>query len=95
MSEADWTTCANYAIKIFEFSQQEALKRGLILVDTKYEFGRDVKTGIMIRVQKLIYSQYIKFILYNVWVKLICQTKSYLLLFDSFYKLIFEYLVSV
>ena len=28
-------------IQVFEFGQKVAAKRGLILVDTKYEFGRD------------------------------------------------------
>ncbi len=29
------------ALALFEFGQQEAAKRGLLLVDTKYEFGKD------------------------------------------------------
>lgn len=28
------------ALRIFEFGQAEAAKRGLLLVDTKYEFGK-------------------------------------------------------
>jgi phosphoribosylaminoimidazole-succinocarboxamide synthase len=39
MSEEHWNICKEYAIKLFEFGQRVADKRGLILVDTKYEFG--------------------------------------------------------
>ena len=53
MTESDWNTCANYAIKIFEFSQKESLKRGLILVDTKYEFGRDIQTGEILLIDEI------------------------------------------
>jgi phosphoribosylaminoimidazole-succinocarboxamide synthase len=34
-------TCAAYSHKLFAFGQQVAAERGLILVDTKYEFGKD------------------------------------------------------
>jgi len=36
-----WPQIANIALQLFEFGQQLALKSGLILVDTKYEFGLD------------------------------------------------------
>ncbi len=29
------------ALALFQFGQEEASKRGLLLVDTKYEFGKD------------------------------------------------------
>lgn len=32
--------CAKAAKELFAFGQVEAAKRGLILVDTKYEFGK-------------------------------------------------------
>ena len=41
MNEADWQTTSQAAMDLFAFGQEEAAKRGLILVDTKYEFGRD------------------------------------------------------
>ena len=53
MTESDWNTCAQYAIKLFDFSQKEASKRGLILVDTKYEFGRDTKTGEILLIDEV------------------------------------------
>jgi len=39
--QALWDEMADKAIKIFIRGQEIALKRGLILVDTKYEFGLD------------------------------------------------------
>ncbi len=38
-----WDQMAKVAIKLFKRGQEVALKRGLILVDTKYEFGLDDK----------------------------------------------------
>jgi len=40
MTQSEWDEVASYALKLFEFGQKEALARGLLLVDTKYEFGR-------------------------------------------------------
>jgi len=40
MNQEDLNVCASAAKELFEFGQREALKRGLILVDTKYEFGK-------------------------------------------------------
>lgn len=52
MSAEDAQICSNYAHSLFEFSVVEAAKRGLILVDTKYEFGKD-KDGNIILVDEL------------------------------------------
>jgi phosphoribosylaminoimidazole-succinocarboxamide synthase len=38
MTQADWDLCAKYSM--VAFGQQTALEKGLILVDTKYGFGR-------------------------------------------------------
>jgi phosphoribosylaminoimidazole-succinocarboxamide synthase len=40
MAKEDWEICAKYAKDLFDFGQRVALERGLILVDTKYEFGK-------------------------------------------------------
>jgi phosphoribosylaminoimidazole-succinocarboxamide synthase len=40
LSAADFDAAADMCARLFAFGQAEALKRGLILVDTKYEFGR-------------------------------------------------------
>jgi len=39
-SEADWTILEKYALALFARGKEIAAKRGLILVDTKYEFGK-------------------------------------------------------
>lgn len=39
-TEADWAQLQKYALQLFERGKQIAAKRGLILVDTKYEFGK-------------------------------------------------------
>jgi phosphoribosylaminoimidazole-succinocarboxamide synthase len=38
--EADWNILSDYALKLFARGKEIAAKRGLILVDTKYEFGK-------------------------------------------------------
>lgn len=45
MSQADWDACEAAAKALFVFGSRTAAARGLILVDTKYEFGRDPATG--------------------------------------------------
>ena len=40
LSPADFDAAAEMCARVFAFGQQEALRRGLILVDTKYEIGR-------------------------------------------------------
>ncbi len=37
---AEWEQLSNYALKLFERGKEIAAKQGLILVDTKYEFGK-------------------------------------------------------
>ncbi len=39
-SAADWKILEEYALKLFARGKEIAAKRGLILVDTKYEFGK-------------------------------------------------------
>ncbi|NQT61193.1 MAG: phosphoribosylaminoimidazolesuccinocarboxamide synthase [Bacteroidetes bacterium] len=41
MTKEDWEAASKAALDLFAFGQQEAAKRGLILVDTKYEMGKD------------------------------------------------------
>lgn len=36
----EWKVLSNYALRLFERGKEIAAKRGLILVDTKYEFGK-------------------------------------------------------
>ena len=39
-TEAEWKTLCNYALQLFVRGKEIAAKQGLILVDTKYEFGK-------------------------------------------------------
>jgi phosphoribosylaminoimidazole-succinocarboxamide synthase len=39
-SEAEWRTLCHYALQLFSRGKEIAAKQGLILVDTKYEFGK-------------------------------------------------------
>ncbi len=39
-SEEDWAILETYALQLFAFGKKIAAKQGLILVDTKYEFGK-------------------------------------------------------
>lgn len=40
VSAAEWNVLEKYTLQLFDRGRQLAAKRGLILVDTKYEFGR-------------------------------------------------------
>lgn len=44
---AQWDTVSDYALRLFARGQARAAERGLILADTKYEFGTD-KSGAII-----------------------------------------------
>ena len=48
MTQKDWDYCSNKAMELFEFGQRTALKNGLILVDTKYEMGKDIDGNIVL-----------------------------------------------
>lgn len=48
MSRADWEEASTLALKLFQFGTEVAAKHGLILVDTKYEFGRDIEGRIVV-----------------------------------------------
>lgn len=41
LTEEQWKTVSGYALALFARGQQRAAERGLILADTKYEFGTD------------------------------------------------------
>lgn len=48
MTAADWEACRDAALALFAFGQQKAAEHGLILVDTKYEMGRDTDGRIVL-----------------------------------------------
>ena len=48
LTQEQWDTLSHYALKLFARGQEMAAKRGLILVDTKYEFGVDENGTIIL-----------------------------------------------
>ena len=48
VTEAQWRQLSDYAFALFARGQQVARERGLILVDTKYEFGVDAEGTIIL-----------------------------------------------
>lgn len=48
MSEEDWKFTAAKTLELFRYGQKVAAERGLILVDTKYEFGKDAEGNILL-----------------------------------------------
>jgi len=48
MSKEDWDVCSKAALELFNFGQKVAAEHGLILVDTKYEFGKDADGNILL-----------------------------------------------
>ena len=53
MTQEDWDVCAEAAVKVFALGQKIAREHGLILVDTKYEFGRDLETGEILLIDEV------------------------------------------
>ena len=52
MTQEEWDICAKYATELFSFSQKIVAEKGLILVDTKYEFGKD-EEGVIILIDEI------------------------------------------
>lgn len=48
LTEEQWKICEKYALDLFNCGQMLADEKGLILVDTKYEFGFDLKGEIIL-----------------------------------------------
>lgn len=48
LDEATWQKAQKVALELFTFGQKAAAERGLILVDTKYEFGQDDDGNIVL-----------------------------------------------
>ncbi|CAN1827850.1 Phosphoribosylaminoimidazole-succinocarboxamide synthase, chloroplastic (Fragment) [Linum perenne] len=48
MTEAEYTEASEKALNLFEYGQRVALEHGLILVDTKYEFGKGSDGSILL-----------------------------------------------
>ncbi len=48
MTEEDWNYCSKKALELFVFGQKTAMENGMILVDTKYEMGKDINGEIVL-----------------------------------------------
>lgn len=48
MTQAEWDEASAAALALFRYGTEIAAKHGLILVDTKYEFGRDADGRIVV-----------------------------------------------
>ena len=48
MTQEDWDYCSKKALQLFEFGQKKAAEHGMILVDTKYEMGKDEDGNILL-----------------------------------------------
>ena len=48
MTQEDWDFCSEKALELFEFGQRKAAENGMILVDTKYEMGKDEDGNILL-----------------------------------------------
>ncbi|CDN92996.1 phosphoribosylaminoimidazolesuccinocarboxamide synthase [Agrobacterium tumefaciens] len=48
LTQEQWDTLSRYALALFKRGQEIAAKQGLILVDTKYEFGTDENGTIIL-----------------------------------------------
>lgn len=48
MTEDEWAQVSQLALKLYQRGVEIAAKQGLILVDTKYEFGRDNEGNILV-----------------------------------------------
>ncbi len=48
LTQKQWDTVSAYALALFARGQEIAARRGLILVDTKYEFGTDADGNILL-----------------------------------------------
>ncbi|NIA32034.1 MAG: phosphoribosylaminoimidazolesuccinocarboxamide synthase [Actinobacteria bacterium] len=48
LTQEEWDETGAKALALFAFGQEKALEHGLILVDTKYEFGKDEDGNILL-----------------------------------------------
>lgn len=48
MTQEDWDKASQAALALFQFGVETAAKQGLILVDTKYEMGKDSEGNIVL-----------------------------------------------
>jgi phosphoribosylaminoimidazole-succinocarboxamide synthase len=54
MSQQEWEEVSNYTFAVFQRGQEIAKKQGFILVDTKFEFGREKETGDILLIDEVL-----------------------------------------
>jgi len=54
MTQADFDVCSSAALKCFALGQKIASDHGLILVDTKYEMGKDLATESIMMIDEML-----------------------------------------
>lgn len=54
MTPEEWKEVSEKALAIFERGQKMAAEKGLLLVDTKFEFGRDLESGNIVLVDEVL-----------------------------------------
>lgn len=79
MSKEDYSYCSKKALELFSFGQKISKKHGLILVDTKYEFGKD-KEGIKLFKNSFLFFQVILLLLMKFTHQTVQDTGSLLLI---------------
>ncbi|APC97477.1 phosphoribosylamine--glycine ligase [Francisella frigiditurris] len=53
LTQEQWDFASKKALALFEYGQRKAEEHGLILADTKYEFGIDEKTGQILLIDEI------------------------------------------
>ena len=48
MTQEDWEYCSKKALELFAFGQKKSMENGMVLVDTKYEMGKDSNGEIVL-----------------------------------------------
>ena len=48
MTREEWELCKHHALRLFKFGQKVADENGMILVDNKHEFGKDLEVIVLI-----------------------------------------------
>lgn len=53
-TQEEWDYISTKALEVFAYGQSIVAERGLLLVDTKFEFGRDLETGKILLIDEVL-----------------------------------------
>ena len=76
MTQQDLDVCSKAAQAVFQLGQDIAAQHGLILVDTKYEFGRDPATGQILLIDEVHTPDSSRYWLASTYAERIAQNKE-------------------